>query len=175
MLLPRLSIDSIRNQRPHGANSFMFMQYAQPNWWSLLIIKLFVLFVRNIIIKCMSVKIVWETCGFDNSSVGSPLMLLFLNFSKHFLSGDWVSHRYFPPLSSLHLIQTIFIIFTRKLDELLWLIPGTTWVWFRKSFACQWWVDSRTSSLLSTGFNSYVGNCCGPSTRTRATVQVPSK
>ena len=46
-----------------------------------LIIKSFVLFVQNIIIKCISVKILWETFGVDSSSVGSPLMFLFLNFS----------------------------------------------------------------------------------------------
>ena len=36
----------------------------------------------------MSFKILWETRGGDNSHVGSPWVILFLNFSKHVCNGQ---------------------------------------------------------------------------------------
>ena len=40
----------------------------------------------NIITNCMTFKILWETRGVDNSRMGSPLVLWFLNFSKRAFS-----------------------------------------------------------------------------------------
>lgn len=97
----------------------MFMQYEQPSWWSPLIIKSFALFLRNIIGKCMSVKILWETCAVDNSSVGSSLMFLSLNFSKDFPNGHWafssLLSAFVKPTSDTNDLYSIY-------DEIRWIV-----------------------------------------------------
>ena len=101
----------------------MFMQYEKTTWRNPSIITSSFPLVRNIVIKCVSIKILWETYGVDNSRLGFPLVLLSLSFSKHICKGQRTfsspSSALFKPTTDLNDLYSIY-------DEIACIITTIT-------------------------------------------------